>query len=141
MLVFKNKHLLCSYNLLIEVKQQGEYDDKKAEVTLPQHVSESGKFVLVECGIPEIFLVEFGILGFGIQNTVRAILIALATRIRNPSSTDKESAGIQCQVSGIHGVESRIQVCLGFPCMWRKLVFIVNSPFFFAHYTLHVFSK
>ena len=28
-LVFKNKHLLCSYNLLIEVKQRGEYDDRK----------------------------------------------------------------------------------------------------------------
>ena len=28
-LVFKNKHLLCSFNLLIEVKQQGEYEDRK----------------------------------------------------------------------------------------------------------------
>ena len=28
-LVFKNKHLLCSYKLLIEVKQRGEYDDRK----------------------------------------------------------------------------------------------------------------
>ena len=52
-------------------------------------------------GIPEIFLLESGILGFGIRNTVRGIRIALTTRIRNPSSTDKESAGIQCQVSGI----------------------------------------
>ena len=85
-------------------------------------MSESGKFLLVECEIQEIFLVELGILGFGIQNTVRGIRIALTTRIRNPSSTDKESAGIQCQVYGIHGVESRIHVCLGLPCMWRKLV-------------------
>ena len=134
-IVFKNKHLLCSYNLLIEVKQREEYDDKKAEVTLPQHVSESGKFVLVECGISDIFLVEFRILGFGIQNTVRGIRIALTTRIRNPSSTDKESAGIQCQVSGIHGVESRVQDSLGFPCMWRKLVFIVNVTFFNRHFS------
>ena len=28
-LVFKNKHLLRSYNLLIEVKQREEYDDRK----------------------------------------------------------------------------------------------------------------
>ena len=33
--------------------------------------------------------------------------------IRNPSSTNKESK-IQYQESGIHGVESRIQDCLGF---------------------------
>ena len=33
--------------------------------------------------------------------------------IRNPSSADKESE-IQSLESGIHGVESRIQDCLGF---------------------------
>ena len=33
--------------------------------------------------------------------------------IQNPSSTDKESK-IQYLESGIHGMESRIQDCLGF---------------------------
>ena len=47
---------------------------------------------------------ESGILGFGIRN--------VAQGIRNPSSTDKEF-GIQWLESGIHGVEFRIQHCLG----------------------------
>ena len=46
-------------------------------------ILESGKFLLVEFGTLEIF----------------------AGEIRNPSPSDKES--------GIHGVESRIQYCLG----------------------------
>ena len=60
-------------------------------------IMESGKFLLVESGICEIFLVESGILGFGIWNTPQGILINL----RIESSTFKES-GIQYQ-------ESRIQ--------------------------------
>ena len=45
--------------------------------------------------------------------------IPLTIEIRNPSSTDKESE-IQYLESGIHGVESRIQSCLGFPyVMWH----------------------
>ncbi|CAH3018662.1 unnamed protein product, partial [Porites evermanni] len=39
--------------------------------------------------------------------------------IRNPSSTDEESE-IQYLESGIHGVESRIQDCLGFRYMGRE---------------------
>ena len=46
-------------------------------------ILESEKFLLVEFGTPEIF----------------------AGEIRNPNPSDKES--------GIHGVESRIQYCLG----------------------------
>ena len=51
---------------------------------------------------------ESGILGFGIRN--------VAQGIRNPSSTDKEF-GIQWLESGIHGVEFRIQHCLGGACL------------------------
>ena len=51
-------------------------------------------------------LEESRILGFGIRNTAQGI--------RNP--TDKES-GIQYFESEIHGAESRIQDCLGFPYM------------------------
>ena len=40
--------------------------------------------------------------------------IPLTIGIRNPSFTEKES-GIQFLESGIHGVESRIQDCPGFP--------------------------
>ena len=65
-------------------------------------IMESGKFFLVETGIREIFLVESGLLGFGIWNTPQGILIPL----RIESSTIKES--------GIQDQESRIQnPCLG----------------------------
>ena len=104
-------------------------------------MSESGKFLLVECEIPEIFLVEFGILGFGIQNTVRGIRIALTTRIRNPSSTDKESAGIRLSrnpVSGIWNPRRGIQN----PSLSRVALhvaktrtFIVNITFFNRHFS------
>ena len=48
---------------------------------------------------PVYIAVESEIAGFGIRNTAQGI--------RNLSSSDNESA--------IHGVESRIQDCLGFP--------------------------
>ena len=67
--------------------------------------AESGKF----------WLVESGILGIVIQNT--------AQEIRN-SQLSLESltkTGIQCAESGIQGVKSRIQDCLGFSCMRRKI--------------------
>ena len=35
--------------------------------------------------------------------------------IRNPRFTDKKKSGIRNPESGIYGVESGIQVCLGFP--------------------------
>ena len=55
----------------------------------------------------KIFAMESG-------NKPEAIQIPLKTGIQNPRSTDKES--------GIRGVESRIQNCVGFPCMGRKAV-------------------
>ena len=47
-----------------------------------------------------------------------------AQGIRNPSTTDKESTGIQYLESGIHGVESRVQIedCLRFPHMGRTFL-------------------
>ena len=49
----------------------------RKEIRIP----ESGKF----------FLLERGILGFGIRNRVQGIKISIKTGIRNPSSTDEKS--------------------------------------------------
>ena len=73
-------------------------------------ISGSGRFLLVESGI----------LGFGIWNVAKESGISLKIGIWNPSSTDKEN-GIQYLETGIHGVESRIQDCLGFPYMGRLI--------------------
>ena len=59
-------------------------------------------FLLVESRIRQIF-------ANGIRNKVQGIRIPLTIGIRNPRSTDKNS--------GIHGVESRIQDCLGLSYM------------------------
>ena len=67
-------------------------------IYLSPQVREYGKFLPV----------EFGILGLGFRNT--------AVRIRNPSSTEKDLE------SAIHGVESRIQHCIGFLYTGRCLV-------------------
>ena len=63
-------------------------------------------------GMQPIFVVESGILGFG---------------IRNPSSTDKWS-GIQYLESGIHGLDSRVQDCLRFPHMGRSFDLQISHP-------------
>ena len=78
------------------------------------------RFLFVETGIREVFLVDSGNLGFGIRNTLelKESGIPLTIKIRNPSSTDKET-GFQYLESEIHGVESKIQNCLGFLSMGR----------------------
>ena len=81
-------------------------------------IMESGKFFLVETGISEIFLVESGILGFGIWNTTQGILIPL--RIESSTSKNPESS-TRNQESRIHAVEFRIQDHLGFPYMGTKM--------------------
>ena len=62
---------------------------------------------IIACGIQnlEILLLESGI-------QLKEFGILLTIGIRNPRSTEKESGYLE---SGIHGVESRIQECLGFP--------------------------
>ena len=65
-----------------------------------------------------VFLLETGILSFGIRNTTQEIRIPLTNGIQNPSSADKDS-GTHYLESGIHGVESRIQDCPKFPYMER----------------------
>ena len=79
-------------------------------------IPESGKFLLVEFGVPEVFLVESEILGFGIRNIFQGN--------RNPSSIYEES-GVQNPRHGfqnprlswipLHGTNSRmthlIRVC------------------------------
>ena len=47
--------------------------------------------------------------------------------IRNPSPTEKESR-IEYLESGIHGVESRIQTCLGFPYIGRQELLVQCLP-------------
>ena len=67
-------------------------------------IPKSGKFLLVKSGMP----------GFRIRNTGQGFW--------NPSSTDKDS--------GIHGVESRIQYCLG-PLTWGEQ--LLNMILIFCH--------
>ena len=63
------------------------------------------------------FLVESGIMGFGIRNTDQGI--RNPTKDWNPSSTDKDWNPGQFLQFGVHSVESRIQDYLGFPYMGR----------------------
>jgi len=63
--------------------------------------------------IPELLALERGI-------QIMESGISLLIGIRNPSFKDEES-GIQYVESGIQGVESRIQDCLGFPYLGRKV--------------------
>ena len=60
----------------------------------------------------------------GIQLKESGILSTI--EIRNPSPTEKESR-IEYLESGIHGVESRIQTCLGFPYIGRQEL-LVQCP-------------
>ena len=64
-------------------------------------------------------IVEYEILGFGFWNTAQKI--RNPTNAWNPESKFRWSTktGIQYLESGIHGVESRIQNCPGFPYMGR----------------------
>ena len=64
------------------------------------------------------FLVEFGILGVGIRNTLSSRNPDPANdwNPNNPNSPDKK-VGIQFPESGIHSLEFTIQDRLGFPYM------------------------
>ena len=77
-----------------------------------ENPDETLTFSFERCGIRNP---KSGILGFGIHAPQR-IRILQTIGIPNPSSTDKESR-IQYLESGIHGVEFRIQDCLGFSYM------------------------
>ena len=77
----------------------------------------------------KFLLVESGILGFGIRNTAQGI--RNPTKDWNPiqGSSRKnwnQVPGIRCLESGIHGLESRIQDCFGFPNMRRKAAHVKN---------------
>ena len=61
----------------------------------------------------------------GIQLKESGILSTI--EIRNPSPTEKESR-IEYLESGIHGVESRIQTCLGFPYIGRQELLVQCPP-------------
>ena len=52
-------------------------------------ISECGKYLLVDSGIPAIFFaVEAGTLGFGIRDTAQENKNPLTIEIQNPNSTD-----------------------------------------------------
>ena len=68
-------------------------------------IPESGKF----------FLAKSRILGFGIWNTAQGIQVPLT------------KTGIQYLESGIHGMESRIQDCLGSPYMGRSFTLYIYT--------------
>ena len=61
----------------------------------------------------------------GIQLKESGILSTI--EIRNPSPTEKESR-IDYLESGIHGVEPRIQTCLGFPYIGRQELLVQCPP-------------
>ena len=100
---------------------------------------ESGKFLVVECAIQEILLVEFGIQGFGIRNTAN---------FWNPKSKFHwpRRIGIQYLWSGIHGVESRIQDwipalvrCIGLNSPSNSLVYV--NTYFFCQFVVEIISR
>ena len=64
------------------------------------------------------FLVESGILGFGIRVQLKESGIPLTIGTQDPSSTDKDS-GLK---SGIHIVKSRIPDCFGLTYMGRYAI-------------------
>ena len=83
--------------------------------------SGTGKFLFVQTGIREVFLVDSGNPRlWNPEHTweLKESGIPITIKIRNPNSTDKET-GFQYLESKIHGVESRIQNCLGFLSMGR----------------------
>ena len=58
----------------------------------------------------------------GIKLNESGILLRIGIQFNVPL----EKTGIRCLESGIHGVESRIQDCLGFPSMKRKATHVKN---------------
>ena len=76
----------------------------------------SGSLLLVESGI---LVFGFWNLTLGFRNSSPGIWNPAAIKIRNPSSSDKES-GIQYLEFRIHSVESRIKEFLGLPYMGRN---------------------
>jgi len=83
--------------------------------------AESGKCSLfVQCvirEIPELCNRESWVTESGTQ--LKESGIPLTIGIRNTFSSTNKEPGIQFLESGIHDDESRIQDCLGFPCMER----------------------
>ena len=116
--------IIVIYNQTLETPHRPRHDAMIRHDTSP-HIKESGKFLLPESWIQEIFASR--ILNPGKFCLCNPELWTLKSRkrlkdskvqvpigIRDPSFTDKES-GIQYLESGIHSEESVIQDCLGFP--------------------------
>ena len=80
-------------------------------------IPQSGKFLPLESGIPD----------FGIRNTTQGIQNAFNDW--NPESKSHwERIQNEYLESGIHGVESRIQTCLGFPYIGRQELLLQCLP-------------
>lgn len=71
----------------------------------------------------KFFLVESGMLGFGIRVQLMESGIPLTIRTHDPSFTDKDS-GLK---SGIQIVKSRIPDCLGLTYIGRYAIYPVSS--------------
>ena len=89
----------------------GPLDDQQC------HAPETGKLLLVESGI--------GILGLRIRKTTQEIRIP--KRLESGIQVPLTKTGIQYVESGIPGLESTIQDCLGFPHMGRGVATVWKS--------------
>ena len=65
---------------------------------------------------------ESWVLECGVQLNESGILLRIGVQSKVPL----EKTGKKCLESGIHGLESRIQDCLGFPYMRRKAAHVKN---------------
>ena len=65
---------------------------------------------------------ESWVLECGVQPNESGILLRIGVQSKVPL----EKTGKKCLESGIHGLESRIQDCLGFPYMRRKAAHVKN---------------
>ena len=89
----------------------GPLDDQQC------HAPETGKLLLVESGI--------GILGLRTRKTTQEIRIP--KRLESGIQVPLTKTGIQYVESGIPGLESTIQDCLGFPHMGRGVATVWKS--------------
>ena len=112
--------------ITINVKRKKKRVEPPIGTSKVIRITKSGKF----------FLVESAIKGFGFRNLAQGIRNPTKMGIRNPCPTAKKS--------GIHSLESRMQDCLGLPCMKRHQAWLtaqsnlhkalfLYSPLFLQH--------
>ena len=96
----------------------GPLDDQQCHAPWKRNwIPKTGKLLLVESGI--------GILGLRIRKTTQEIRIP--KRLESGIQVPLTKTGIQYVESGIPGLESTIQDCLGFPHMGRGVATVWKS--------------